>query len=645
MSRRQPVVVGLFVGLMVGLVVAVIASHLTAVGYRAAKTAATAASAAATSIVGEPYQGDPAQEARLVQSESERLVYVRTVAAAARWNDAIIEGPYRLRTGPTYTLVLPARPAPYTLADLQQLAPETFVVQPNGAYLLSESIIVLAGATLELAPPEGSMQPQRPGPTLAEPGVELRLESNEESFVSIVTMGGSLSVAGTAEAPVVMTSWNSTLGAYDARTGDGRSYVRVIGGHATLSNATISHLGFWSGNTGGLSLTGTDVSGNFNATENPDASGSQNIAGAQLLPPGAVENPATAPEYSFVSAGIDNVSLIGNAFGLFVTSADGVVVRNSTISQSLVDGLVFHRFVTDSSVTHTVSEDNAVDGFSLARSSAEVAFTRVTAEGNGRNGMTLDGESLATGPSATGTAVEHYGDNIVTNSTFADNARYGVEIRGGDNLVVSSSEITGNESGVVVSEAASDVHITDNEFDDQTRQSVAVRDTVGGAEVTGNVIQGGDTGVYVRNAAAEVADNDIDAVSNHGISLIGDVGDTAVSDNEVAGFGRVPIYTEESIGGTVGENSTRDWRPAMSLQTIVDSVFQPLTLVWLTLGLIVLVTAVIPAGQRRTSIKHPYAERVPLTSYSRGVVSRDSIARPSPSGARAQHGVAKADHE
>jgi nitrous oxidase accessory protein NosD len=623
-TRRQPVVLGIIVGLVVGLVIAVIASHLTAVGYRAAKSAATAAAAAATAIEGREYTGDPAQEARLVQSEAERLVYVRTVSAAARWNDAITEGPYRLRTGPTYTLVLPARAEPYTVADLQRLAPETFVVQPSGAYVLSESIIVLAGATLQLNPPAGSTLPKPPATAEAEPGMQLRLESNDDSFVSIVTMGGSLAVAGTADAPMEITSWNSALGSHDARTGDGRSYVRVIGGHATFSHASVSHLGFWSGNTGGLSLTGTDVAGDF-ATENPDASGTQNIAGAQLLPSGAVEDPTVSPEYSYVSAGLDNVSLTGNAFGLFVTSADGVVVRDSTISDSLVDGLVFHRFVTDSSVTRTLSENNAVDGFALARSSDEVAFSRVTAEGNGRNGITLDGESLATGPSATGTPVEHYGDNTVTDSTFMRNARYGVEIRGGDDLVVEANLIADNESGVVVSHAASDVRITDNQFDDQERQSIAVRDTVTGATVTGNEIDGSDTGVYVRNADVEVTDNTIDAVSNHGISLVGDVGETVVTDNDVAGFGRVPIYAEESVGGSVGENSTLEWRPAVSFETIVDSVFQPLTLIWLSLGLLVLVTAVIPAGQRRTSIQHPYAERVPLTSYTRGVVSRESI--------------------
>ncbi|PTT66021.1 hypothetical protein DBR22_11465, partial [Arthrobacter sp. HMWF013] len=65
-------------------------------------------------VQGVLYPGDPASEARLVEQEDERLVYVRTIASAARWRVEGLEGAYRIRTGSSYTLVLPARSEAYT---------------------------------------------------------------------------------------------------------------------------------------------------------------------------------------------------------------------------------------------------------------------------------------------------------------------------------------------------------------------------------------------------------------------------------------------------------------------------------------------------------------------------------------------------
>ena len=167
---------------------------------------------------GTSYPGDPAREARLVEQESERLIYVRTVASAARWRVDGLEGAYRLRTGSTTTLVLPARAEPYTVADLSMLIPQSFARQDDGAYVLSENVVVLAGATLALVAPEG---PE---------GLDIRLESRPEYFTSIVALGGSLTLAGSETADVRLTSWDSGEQAVDTSTADGRAYVRILGG-------------------------------------------------------------------------------------------------------------------------------------------------------------------------------------------------------------------------------------------------------------------------------------------------------------------------------------------------------------------------------------------------------------------------------
>ena len=71
------------------------------------------------------------------------------------WTNLNQGRPYRLVTGNTYTLVLIRRDAPYTLDDLLDYAPSTFVRQPDGSYLLSENIVIEQGATLRLSSKDG----------------------------------------------------------------------------------------------------------------------------------------------------------------------------------------------------------------------------------------------------------------------------------------------------------------------------------------------------------------------------------------------------------------------------------------------------------------------------------------------------------
>jgi nitrous oxidase accessory protein NosD len=570
-------------------------------------------SAPDSSVQGRAYPGDPARETRLVNREEERLVYVRTVASTAKWRVDGLEGAYRFQTGDTFTLVLPARDQPYTVADLLTLAPKTFVRQPDGSYLLSENIAVLPGATLSLA---------------SEEGLDLHLKSDPESFVAIVGLGGSVTLTGTAAAPASVTSWNSGTNSPDVTTDDGRAYLRVIGGHSTVSFARITDLGFWSGNTGGLALTGTDTVSAYNPGAGPGATvAPDDAAGAPLVPNTDANSisSASAEEHSFVTAAINNVQIDGNAYGLFVSNARAVVVRDSSIRGSLVDGLAVHRGVNDMKVTRTTATHNSVDGFSLDRSSSHVVYQDVTASGNGRDGIALDGQPLADGPNAVGTSVNEYGENQVLGSTITDNARYGVKISGGHHLRISGNTLAHNAVGVVVDRGATEVGITGNTFQGQSLQAVAIQDRDTAAKVTANTISGGDTGVYVRNARASVSANRISAVSNHGITLVGSLPQTRVWGNSVAGYGPTPILSTESSNSAVGENNVNGWHKATTVATVARSLLSPLTFVWLFLATLLVVSAFI-RRQYISRIRDPH-ERAPLTTLSKGIVPADTVRR------------------
>lgn len=565
--------------------------------------------AANGTVQGELYPGDPVAEALLVAEEDDRLEAVRSVAATAEWNDLIAEGPFRMTVSGEYTLVLPSRPEPYTVSDLMTLAPDTFTEVEPATFLLAENLVVMNGATLALSE-----------------GTTLRLLSDSERFTSVVALGGSLTLSGAAGNPVAVTSWDTEAGAPDTDTTNGRAYIRAVGGYLSASQLQLTDLGFWSGNTGGFALTGTGGEVSLAGGAANEVTDPQPVAGAQILGE-EVTQVAVADDVdlSSISADVSDLAVSGNAYGIFVANATDVTIENTTVSGSLVDGIALHRHVTDSRISGTTSMDNAVDGVSLARSSRDVVFEDVAATGNGRNGLSLDAQPLADGPSAIGTTVEQFGDNAISGGLFQDNGRYGVEVNGGTDTRISGAVVSGNETGIVVGQEADEVVLTGNQLRDNLTQAVAIRDGVIASEITDNTIAGGETGVYVRNAAAQVTGNRLTEITRHGVSLVGDASAVRVSDNVIGGSGTLALWTERSEGASIGQNDVDRWIPATTVTRVLGDFFQPLTVIWLGLALVLLLTALTRRDRQFKGVTHPYADHVPLTSITAGVVSRDSL--------------------
>jgi hypothetical protein len=572
-----------------------------------------AADGAPTVNEGRAYPGDPDREAALVAAEDDRLFEVRTVSSLASANGRPLDVPYRLASGAAYTLVLTKRSTPYTINDLLQLAPQTFVRQPDRSYLLSENLVVELGATLNLADPGG---------------LELKMASDPRGFVSIVSYGGRLNIAGTSGAPVVVTSWDRESGGVDDDTTDGRAYLRAIGGQIAVADTEIHDLGFWSGRTGGLSLTGTDrpTAGSLGAqasaldvgplSDAPEVKGNRDSAFGEVLPAGELPVQTldgTAPAYSYVSASISNTTVDGNAFGIFASGAKGLDIRNSSFSHSLVSGVVLHRYVVNAVIENAEANANYKDGFVLARATTGVVLSQIEARDNVRNGATMSGLPLADGPSATGTSVGDYGNNSIANSSLVHNGRYGVEVVGGTSVGVLANEVESNQMGIVVRDAASDIGVVGNRVGASAVQGIAIRDGVDSVDVSGNVVDGGTTSVYLRDARARVANNTLTNADHHALSVVGSVAGSSVEDNKIAGRGPSAIDTKRAADFNVRgwQNDTSGWQDTTPFLQTLKRFLQPLTLMWLLLGTLLLFTAVRGARTRRDKA-HPYADKRPL---------------------------------
>lgn len=553
---------------------------------------------------GRPYPGDPGAEASLVAAEEQRLDIVKDVGnlvpSQVEWFDG---GPYRVPTAPATTLVLPARAEPYTIADLQELAPETFAAQADGSYLLSENLVTLPGASLDLT---------------SEGPKTIRMLSTPGTFTSIVTMGSTLKVNGSPDAPAGVTSFDPSTGASDTNTSDGRAYVRVIGGTVDIQHTAVSDLGFWSGETGGLSLTGV-----VNVDPQSSMGGADAAAGAPTLSQDEVtglvaeEQPDPGP----VTGVLNGVSSTGNAFGLFVSTATKLAIGGVKVQNSLVDGIVFHRAVTDTSIESTESSGNAIDGIVIDRSSSAIAMTGVSVSGNGRNGISVDGRPLAEGPSAGGTPVAEYGEVHVNDSTIADNARYGIQVNGGNAISISGSEFRANVVGLALDHDATGVDVANNTFTGQERQAISVRGGVDQTTIHENRFETVDTGVRIAGASVSVEDNTFIDISNHAVTLVGTATGVRVTGNTASGYGSTAIH-DDAVGGYIAGNDTEHWREQVTPNSVVQRFAQPLTLVWVGLGLLLLLTAVTGYRMRRS---HSREDRTPLTDLSRGIVPVEQV--------------------
>jgi hypothetical protein len=168
--------------------------------------------------------------------------------------------------------------------------------------------------------------------------------------------------------------------------------------------------------------------------------------------------------------------------------------------------------------------------------------------------------------------------------------------------------------GIVARQSAEKVSITGNQLSGQRRQGIAIRDGVRGATVTGNVVTGADTAIYVRDSVAEVRGNTVQDAHNHGVTLVGQVNRSVISYNVIAGVGPSAVDASRADGRlTVTENQVFAWHDTSSFWIQFRHYFSPMTMLWTTILLLILFSAV--KGRRRLrGVRHPYADKAPLVT-------------------------------
>ncbi|MEV5407860.1 right-handed parallel beta-helix repeat-containing protein [Thermopolyspora sp. NPDC052614] len=581
--------------------------------------------------VNEVSQAAARQQSALVDQEELRIMQTRAALASALAHGGAAAQqarvPHISSSANGQTLVLPTRREPYRVADLERLGLEEFQKQSDGSYVLGINVFLAPGAKLVLQSARGPLV--------------IRMRSEPGTFVSIVGFGASVRINGSAQNPVRITSWDTQARTADTRVTDGRAYLRVIGGELRLSHARVEHLGFWSGPTGGLALTGSDRP-TQNAEKVAASELARSVAGTTtsrqrvLLPNGLLvpsrggddeieitDGAGTGrvayrlPEANLVTGVITDTTIVGNAYGIFITASDGTRISDVTVTDSLVHGVLLHRFARNATIENTKVTGSRGDGFVLSRGTQNVTITSATAERNTGNGFTISGLPLARGPSASGESLRSFGGSSVISSTARDNGRYGVEIQGGVKPVVQTTEITGGQMGIVVSKDATGAQVSGNRLRGQSVQGIAVRDGVLSARVSGNIVRDTQTAIYVRDARATLSANTVESASLHAVSVLGKAEGTVITGNTLSGAGRSAIDVGRAVGKlNVAQNNTSGWQDTAGFWTMVKRIAKPMNLIWFGVIMLIVVSALRalrsdgPRVGRR--IVHPYEKQAPL---------------------------------
>lgn len=569
--------------------------------------------ATADETIGDPYPGDPAAEAEIAGNEDARIAEIVRLAATYRWSSYEGAPPVQLTTEDRPTTVLPPRGQPYSLSELADLAPEAVSKEGEGEYLISSHLVVDKGATLRIA---------------SEDGATIRMASNGEGFSSIVSIGGNLEFSGGDKKPLAFTS-NNADGKADTRTEDGRAYIRAVGGSVAIDNAEFTHLGFWSGHTGGLALTGSEAPEIRTASD-------ELVAGPGATP--GVEIESGVPVHllddeeddggGVVKAKLTDVTSKHNAYGLFATNVGSLEASGGEYSDNLVDGVVLHRFVSGAELTDIDARGNGMHGIRAARGSTDMTVKKAAVSGNGYNGITVQAGPLADGPSATGASTGGFGGHTVTDSKVLNNGHYGIQVVGGSRVALHDNTVTVHRSGIVVNGRADGMSIKGNNVRASQEQGIALRDDITGSAIRANTIEGGEIGIYTRGSASDIVDNTVKDQTNHGIAVIDQPERSTVTDNTVSGSGPAAIDTSRSgIKVSAVGNDTEGWHVTKPLAVHLQRIFQPLTVLWLLLATILVLSAIPRRRARRTGRKktHPYSSHTPLSELTAGVVPPESL--------------------
>jgi Periplasmic copper-binding protein (NosD) len=182
---------------------------------------------------------------------------------------------------------------------------------------------------------------------------------------------------------------------------------------------------------------------------------------------------------------------------------------------------------------------NGRHGISADLGSEDLRVTGVEVSGNAGSGLSFSGAPFAAGPSAGGASARTYGGLTVSGGRMDGNGGAAVRVVRAAGVSISGLTVSGSRDGVVLVGTRSPTTVQDTEVRAR-RFGITVADGV--AQLLGNRLGGGRTGIRLADASGAVRANDVRATTHYGVSVTGSSVST-VEANTITGRGAAAVDT------------------------------------------------------------------------------------------------------
>ncbi|MBN9216261.1 MAG: hypothetical protein ABS62_13030 [Microbacterium sp. SCN 70-200] len=425
------------------------------------------------------------------------------VAAIDEWASALSQLSWDDPTAVTSwnTVILHERAEAYGAGDLVALG--ALRQDDASTYSLVRSLVVRSGARLQL--------------DLA--GVTLRLLSDDTgAFTRVIGWGGDVVLNGAAEAPLVITSWSDSLASADTTTADRRGFVWVRNGRLEASFAVFDELGFWSGRTGGVAVTATDL--------------------------------------GLASVSVSNTTHRNLTFGMFLSDVAGGSISDAIVVGAELSGIRITNGSSQIVVSGTTISNSGQDGVLADRASSDVTIETSTVSGATRDGIRIDGTALARTANAAG-------DSPVPGSTFtvrelsvSDSGSAGVSFISGNKTLVEHADISGAHAALLLEGPIRTVKVAESTFQTTGAVAVAVTGDVTDAQLISSTIAAQTTAVKVTDAILAVSANSL-TVEEGAATTVSGSSSVETASNVLHGSGPsgIEIASTAHVFGTADDTS------------------------------------------------------------------------------------------
>ncbi|MBT4277960.1 glycosyltransferase [Candidatus Falkowbacteria bacterium] len=308
----------------------------------------------------------------------------------------------------------------------------------NKEWLLKVNLFIKDGATLIIDRDDVSW---------------LKLKSDEDDFVWIISFGGSILIKDTK-----ITSWDEKESNYDNTNNDGRSFILAKhDGRMDIINSELAFLGY-KGNNKHKNVISDLYSVSW-------------------------EIPDNTFEQKLITGKVINSAFHDNYFGAYTFGATGMIFENNEFYNNIQHGLNIHNNSNNFTVKNNIARNNGGNGIIVSRDCLNHTIKNNVFSNNKLHGIIFHSGS---------------DNNIVENNDIYKNID-GVAIYDSHSNLILNNNFYENKNSIRANYGSSKNYIEQNNITKNTN-GIFIYDQANNNIIINNSVKNNEKGVYIKNA-------------------------------------------------------------------------------------------------------------------------------------------------